>query len=184
MRYFVIIAVILSVLASSYGVWITQSLQTQIEEITTRLTQFEDEQRTLHIPLEGGDIALYFVKTTDTDFLLESVTRSVAETPSPLLALTLLLNGPMPQEELAPSVPPGTRLINLKIANDLATANFSEEIRTQFIGGAQLESHLVSAIVKTLTQFPYIQEVQILINGEIVESIAGHIVIDNPLSTN
>ena len=38
-----------------------------------------------------------------------------------------------------------------------------------------------SVIVNTLTEFPDIERVQILVDGEIVESIGGHILILQPL---
>jgi spore germination protein GerM len=44
-----------------------------------------------------------------------------------------------------------------------------------------MEAYLVEAIVQTLTEFPEIETVQILVNGESIESIGGHILIKEPL---
>ena len=41
---------------------------------------------------------------------------------------------------------------------------------------------LVAAIVDTLTEFPDIQKVQILVNGKKVDTIAGHMDTGEPLS--
>ncbi len=181
MKILSLIALILAILFGAYSVWAITNMQQDIVELNTRLGEFEDEMRTLHLPLEDGQLTLFFIRSTETEFQLVPVTRWVSNPPSPLLALTLLINGPLPQEDLLPSVPGQTQVRSLTISEGIATADFSKELRTEFVGGAQLESHLVRALVATLTQFDFIHQVHILLNGEMVESIAGHISIDHLL---
>lgn len=128
-----------------------------------------------------NSIVVFYIKSTPTDFLLVPVIRTTEESPSLLTAMNLLLAGPQPHEELSPSVPPGTEILSLKIEEKIAVIDFSSEIKTNFIGGSQLESLLIEAIVKTVTQFHDIEKVRILIEGEQVESIAGHILINYDL---
>lgn len=93
-----------------------------------------------------------------------------------------LLNGPLTHENLHESVPHTTRLLGLSIFEGLAVANFSSELVDDFNGGSLIESYLVQAIVSTLTEFPEIDRVQILVEGEEIESIGGHVLITGPLT--
>jgi len=94
-----------------------------------------------------------------------------------------LLLGPL-QRKLACIGAKHYKINRLSIFEGLATVNFSNEIQIDFNGGALLESLMIQAIVNTLTEFPEIKSVQILVNGEVVESIGGHIFIAEPLSRN
>lgn len=78
-------------------------------------------------------------------------------------------------------MPQSVRLLGLTVQDGLASADFSAELITDFNGGALLESYLVTAIVNTLTEFADIEKVQILVEGEVVESIGGHILVSKPL---
>ncbi|MEW6230380.1 MAG: GerMN domain-containing protein, partial [Bacillota bacterium] len=51
-------------------------------------------------------------------------------------------------------------------------------------GGSRNEELLVWSIVNTLTEFPGIYRVQILVDGKKEESIGGHVGIDVPLERN
>lgn len=55
-------------------------------------------------------------------------------------------------------------------------------------GGRRLpylgEALAVAAIVNTLTEFPQIRQVQILVEGKQVESLAGHVDVSRPLTRN
>ncbi|MEW6400002.1 MAG: GerMN domain-containing protein [Bacillota bacterium] len=46
------------------------------------------------------------------------------------------------------------------------------------------EALAVAAIVNTLTEFPDIRQVQILVEGRKVESLAGHADVSRPLTRN
>ena len=97
-------------------------------------------------------------------------------------ALELLIEGPRPGEDLHPAVSPRTQVESLTITEGTALVSFSKALQEDYIGGAQNEANLVTAIVHTLIQFPEIERVQILIAGEVVETIGGHMAIDRPLS--
>lgn len=130
---------------------------------------------------DKNHVMIYLIESTPTDFYLIPVQRQIEGPPSPASAVQALLSGPLAHEELFASVPQSTKLLGLTIRDTLATANFSPEITNDFGGGSLMEAHLVEAIVKTLTEFPDIERVQILVDGEVIESIGGHILITQPL---
>jgi spore germination protein GerM len=130
---------------------------------------------------QTDQLVVFLVRNTPTNFLLVPVIRSCPTPATPEKAMELLLAGPTAEEserQLIPSISAGTKLLGLTVTNGLAKANFSRELQANFVGGSQLEGHLVQAIVSTLIQFPEIERIEILMEGERVESIAGHVLIE------
>ena len=81
----------------------------------------------------------------------------------------------------ASPLPTGTQLRSVNISEGLATADFSRQLRDNFHGGDTQESQTVNAILRTLGQFPTVNKVQILVDGQHIDSLGGLIVISDPL---
>ncbi|MEN1758930.1 stalk domain-containing protein [Anoxynatronum sibiricum] len=127
------------------------------------------------------EVTLYFMRVTDTAFLTEGEPRLFQTkdlTPDDLLAV--LLAGPE-SADLTRVIPRDARVLNVSVNDGLANVSFSQEI-TRANVGAEAEGVLVNSIVWTLVQLPEIDAVQILVEGEIVETLAGHITVNEPLS--
>ena len=124
-------------------------------------------------------IVLYFV---NKEGYLTAEKRVIPKTPGVArAAMNELIKGPTAQSGLYASIPPGTRLKDIKIEDGLATVDFTESIQSKHPGGSAGESLTIGSIVNTLTQFPSVQEVQILVEGRVVETLAGHLDISKPL---
>ncbi|HHT42319.1 MAG TPA: GerMN domain-containing protein [Firmicutes bacterium] len=179
MRAVKIILITLLALGVAVGCWALFSLHNQLKE----LQQVQQGEIVPQPPAEPAldYVTIYLIKSEPTEFLLVPVQREIGGPASPTAALQALLNGPLTHEDLFASVPHTAKLLNLTVENGLATANFSREIVTGFNGGSLLESYLVTAIVNTLTEFDHIQQVQILVDGQVTESIGGHILVNQPL---
>jgi spore germination protein GerM len=80
-------------------------------------------------------------------------------------------------------VPASTRLIN--VFDDGAgeiTLNFSEHIRSDHPGGSEAEIATLRSIVSTVgVNFPGVDRVRILIEGDVVNTLAGHTDLRGPL---
>ncbi|MDI7247316.1 MAG: GerMN domain-containing protein [Bacillota bacterium] len=136
-------------------------------------------------PHPAAEVTVYYARTAQTDSYLVPVRATVpAGTDAMRGALELLAKGPAPETGLERLIPEGTRVLGVSTSGDLATADFSSEIRTRFPGGSRTEELLVWSIVNTLTEFPGIARVQILVDGKREESIGGHVGIDAPLERN
>jgi len=136
-------------------------------------------------PRPAAEVTVYYGRTTQTDSYLVPVRMTVpAGTDAMRGALELLVQGPAPGTGLERLIPEGTRVLGVTTSGDLATADFSSEIRTRFPGGSRTEELLVWSIVNTLTEFPGIARVQILVDGKKEESIGGHVGVDAPLERN
>lgn len=96
-------------------------------------------------------------------------------------ALEILVNNAASPEHIS-VIPVGTKVISMNVKNHIAYADFNEKLVKNNSGGSTEEVLLVSAIVNTLTEFPEIQKVQILVNGKKVDTINGHMDTGEPLS--
>ena len=79
------------------------------------------------------------------------------------------------------SLPQKTQVLSLDVEKGLCTLDFSKDVEKVSVGSGG-EAALIAAITETLFQFPDIDGVKILVGGEEVESLAGHVSIDQPFS--
>ena len=80
--------------------------------------------------------------------------------------------------------PIGTKVLSLRVdEKGTAYADFSKEL-TKKGQGSYGEMMICYAIANTLTEFPEIKRVQILIEGKKVTTISGHMDVEEPLIRN
>lgn len=81
-------------------------------------------------------------------------------------------------------IPIGTKVLGLRIDDKgTAYADFSKELAKKG-QGSYGEMMLCYAITNTLTEFPQIKRVQILVEGQKVTTISGHMDVEEPLERN
>jgi len=96
-----------------------------------------------------------------------------------------LIAGPGPGSQLLPTIPAGTVLKEINIRPDgLCRVDFSKELVANHSGGSLGESLTVYSIVNTLTQFPSVKQVQFLVDGQYVRTVAGHIDVSAAMGRN
>ncbi len=135
-------------------------------------------------PGEPIMLDLYFMEVTDTSFELAKESREFGVFGGPQIDLEELINellkGPE-TDSLSAVIPENTELRAVSLEMGIAYVDFSGEILNVSLGH-EAEAVLVDSIVMTLTQLNEVEAVQILVEGEKVETISGHILIDEPLS--
>lgn len=91
-----------------------------------------------------------------------------------------------PRGKLVPTLPHRTKCINLKIdERGIAAVNFNKVLSKEHPGGSSAEILTVYSIVNSLAQnFPQVKQVQILIDGKPVETIAGHLSLKQSIAPN
>jgi spore germination protein GerM len=98
-------------------------------------------------------------------------------------ALGALLAGPNAEEQAlgySSEIPPGTRLRGVRIRDETAYLDFSGEVEAG--GGSASMLSRVYQIVYTATHFRGVEEVRILIDGQMRETLGGEgVLIDAPL---
>ena len=104
--------------------------------------------------------------TAQARIILEA---QLAEPPSPLLS----------------PIPVGTELRAIYLAGQDAFVDLSAEVTLGHSGGSLEELFTVYAIVNALTtNIPAINAVQILVNGNEVDTLVGHVDLQHPLERN
>ena len=125
------------------------------------------------------EVNLYFSDSQAMYLVPEK--RKIPQTPSLVRqAVIELIKGPENSASY-PTIPEGTQVNEVYIADDIAYIDLSEEIFKNHPGGSSGELMTVYSIVNTLTEIPPIRGVQILVEGNETKSLVGHIDISMPL---
>jgi len=128
---------------------------------------------------EMVEVNLYFSDSQAMYLVPEK--RKIPQTPSLVRqAVIELIKGPE-NSDLYPTIPEGTQVNEVYIADDIAYIDLSEEIFKNHPGGSSGELMTVYSIVNTLTEIPPVRGVQILVEGNETKSLVGHIDISMPL---
>lgn len=131
-------------------------------------------------------VALFFAENVKENLYLKPVIVEL-EIPNPAdkpkLVLDALLKGPPAGTQFLPFFPEGTRVLGVKVSDGLAEVNLNRKA-TQLNVGSEGEALAVASIVNTLTKLPEIFKVKIIIEGEEVESLAGHVDLSETFEYN
>jgi len=126
------------------------------------------------------NITLYFPKASAEKVIAEVRNVPVDNARTAWAAMKELVAGPR-KAGLYPSMPVGTAVLDLAISKGTCTVNFSREFLTNHGGGSAGEMMTLGSIVNTLTEFPSVQRVMILVEGKAGETL-GNILLDKPLT--
>lgn len=133
---------------------------------------------------ETREIVLYF--SDESGQYLVSEMRDVPKVDGIARAtIQELIAGPSVESGLLPTIPVGTQLLDINVRPDgLCIVDLSGELVLNHPGGSMNEEMTVYSVVNTMTQFPTVSEVQILIDGHMVETIAGHMDVSTTMARN
>lgn len=152
------------------------------------LTGTEETQPVVeNVMLRDDEVLLYFAS-----LLSEGPAATVHRLPVPLgqlqlnerikMTLESLLAGPKGAQSLVAVIPSGVNLRSLRTENGTLFIDFDARLREGFTGGAREERLILDSLVLTLAQFPEIEQVRIMIDGDGEASIGGHIHLGAPLA--
>ena len=129
------------------------------------------------------EVNIYFPNSDATRLIAvkRTIKTKADDTAKYRAAIEELLKGPE-DSRLTAIVPKQAKLLGITVNGDTAKVNFDKALVTGFNGGSTGEEMLVGSIVNTLTEFPEIKKVQLVIDGKAVESIKGHMDTSRPLT--
>lgn len=87
-------------------------------------------------------------------------------------------------DKLSKTIPNGSKLLDYSIKRDKLILNFNAAFRSNHWGGSTGELMTVYSIVNSYTSLTEIESVKILIEGEGIVSLAGHLDLTEPLIYN
>ncbi|CFX43417.1 GerMN domain [Syntrophomonas zehnderi OL-4] len=134
------------------------------------------------------EIAVYYVKMTDTDtFLVREVHKIDKTADMPKAAVEELIKGQPSTPDAYRVLPPETKVLGVNVNQEgLATVNFSSAVLNANVGASGEEMGIFS-IVNTLTEFPNIKQVSFMVDGQTDKAMNwwGHVGLsEQPFSRN
>ena len=132
---------------------------------------------------------LYYIRVTeDGRTYPQRVVRPVYYDSSPLTeTIKTLISGPTGEElnnGLLNLIPDGTELISAHVRNGTAFLNFNQAFRFNPLGAEGTVAQLLQ-IIYSSTEFPTVERVQFLVEGEQLEYLGGDgIYVGEPLGRN
>lgn len=132
--------------------------------------------------IEDNQFQLYFANQAGSLLVSEKRELTIAEDKYRTL-VAALIEGPQ-TVDLEATIPAGVKLIDYQIKAKTITLNFNTALRDNHSGGSAGETLTVYSIVNTLTALSEIDRVTILIDGQQIDSLVGHLDLSRPLRYN
>lgn len=181
-KYRIVVAVIMSIfLLLSIGCDSAQKAQTPASSSST---QQADNKKAVQQPekktvAQEESIQVYFPNADGTKLIAVSKKIKTGNDKYKA-AMQALLEGTT-DKKLTVVMPKNTKLQSVKVDKNIAYVDFSKEFIKNFTGGSTGEIMLVGSIVDTLTEYPEIKAVQILVDGKEIDSLSGHMDLSAPI---
>jgi len=159
-----------------YGVsWYLQQDQSPADEVRIAITK----------EVSMREVQLYFTASEGTFLVPEPRDIPVCDADRDCInsLLVSLINGS--QQGNFPVLPKETKILGIEVENDLARVDFSKQLVNFHPGGSLTELLSIYSIANSLSEsFPYIRQIQILVAGEVRQTLKGHVRIDQPIYAN
>ena len=136
--------------------------------------------------IKTQDFTVYRVPKNGAEILVpEKVKFAVgtANTNQAETALKALVNTEPTSKTTQNLFPAGTKVNGVKVKDGIAYADFNKAFAKKG-QGSYSEVMMVNAIVATLTEVPGVKKVQILVEGQKITTLNGHLDLEEPLERN
>lgn len=143
--------------------------------------QTKETEKPAQVKPKEMQVHVYYPRNDGTGLVAVSRTVNIEKDDKYSAALKSLLTGTKEKGQTN-VIPKKAQLRSVMVKDGVATADFSRELEQNFSGGSTGEEMLIGSIVNTLTDFPEVQSVQILIEGASVETLSGHMDLSEPLT--
>lgn len=129
------------------------------------------------------DVEIFIPKAKSNGFYLE---KKTTQTVSSKNTVTDSVNALIFDDVKNDIFPKGTKLIsNIKIKKDTAEVDFNKAFVENFEGGAEEEAIIVNSLAHTIVNADgSIKKIKILVEGEPVESLGGHLDLTEPIEAD
>ena len=178
MSYMLAVLAAVSVLALAAG---CSDEQKGASSPAAQTEQMQDQEKSAAAEPKELMVNVYYPRSDGTGLVAVRRTVSTEKDDKYTAAMKSLLTGT--KEKGQTNVfPKKAKLRSVVVKDGIATVDFSKELQTNFRGGSTGEEMLIGSIVNTLTDFPEVQKVSILIDGSAVETLSGHMDLSEPLT--
>jgi spore germination protein GerM len=136
-------------------------------------------------PRPAREVLLYFGAADGSHLATEARDIDFCPSEDECLRATVqaLLSGP--QGELVAILPPQAVLRGIRVDQAVATVDFSRTLIGGHPGGSVSELFTVYGLTNTLVvNFPHIRQVRLLVEGQPLETLKGHVDLREPLTAD
>ncbi len=127
------------------------------------------------------NIKVYYPDVNAVGLVGVEKTVKAAEADKYRAAVEALLAG-TEDKRLTTVFPKKAKLLKVTVSGDTARVDFDKNLIKGFVGGSTGEEMLVGSVVNTLTEFPEIKKVQLLVEGKEIDSLSGHLDLTRPMT--
>jgi hypothetical protein len=156
-----------------YGTsWYFQQSQKTPEQLPVVVTE----------EITSREIQLYFTAPAGDFLVAESYEIPACDQDSDCIRSLLdgLINGS--RQGNLPVLPKETQVVTVEVINDLVRIDFSRQLVDFHPGGSLSELLSVYSLINSINEnFPYIRQLQIVVEGEVEQTLKGHVRIDQPI---
>lgn len=121
------------------------------------------------VGVDDKEVVLYFGNADADGVVAEKRMMAVPKDTKKDAFYTMLVNalitGPT-DKNLYKTIPPEATILKLQVDGEIVTVDFSKEMYTKHWKGAAGESMTLASIVNTLTEYPEVKRVMLLIEGQ------------------
>ena len=147
----------------------------------SQTAQTKDTEKPAQVQPKETQVNVYYPRNDGTGLIAVSRKVNTEKDDKYTAAMKSLLTGTKEKDQTN-VIPKKAKLRSVTVKDGIATVDFSKELEQNFSGGSTGEEMLIGSIVNTLTDFPEVQKVQILIEGASVETLSGHMDLSEPLT--
>lgn len=135
-----------------------------------------------HNYIADDQLKVYFANADAS--LLKAESRLKLEGKDKYLQLFEELKAGPETKDLNQTIPAGTELLDYEIKDKLIILNFNDLLRLNHWGGSTGELMTVYSIVNSYSSLAEIDSVKIIIEGQKIDSLVGHLDLSQPLMYN
>jgi len=170
----ILVALLLVGVVAGYGIgWLLQQKQQQSSERIPIVVEPD---------LAPREVQLYFAAADGSKLEPEARMIKGCEEDTDCIRSLLEELRRGPELALLPVLPSQTGILDIELENDLVRLNFSRQLSDFHPGGSLSELLTVYSLANSLSEnFPYLRQVQILIDGQVQQTLKGHVRIDQPI---
>ncbi len=130
-------------------------------------------------------VQLYFASPDGTALAVES--REIPGCNDEAMCIKELLEALVagPEQEAVAVLPKETQILSVGVENDLVRVDFSRHLSDFHPGGNLSELLTIYSLIDTLNEnFSYLRQLQILIEGDVRQTLKGHARVDQPVTVD
>ena len=126
-------------------------------------------------------VVLYFSNADGSALISEERLVDRSDASPEMIVLQELIKGPHSTAGRR-VLPAEAEILMVEVLDGVAFVDLSQSTADSHTGGSAGDAMTVSSIVYTLTELPGVSEVQLMLEGQVVEAIFGHVATDQPIS--